>query len=45
VRPPTYEEIQKRGLEIHLERGGAHSYELDWLEARRELLDERLGAQ
>lgn len=46
VRPPTYEEIQQRALEIHLEHGEAHSHELDdWLEARRELLDERFGAQ
>lgn len=46
VRPPTYEEVQQRALEIRLERGGAHCYELDdWLEARRELLDECFGAQ
>jgi hypothetical protein len=35
---PSYEEIQKRGYEIHVERGGRHGSDLeDWLEAGREL--------
>jgi Protein of unknown function (DUF2934) len=35
---PSYEEIQKRAYEIHVERGGRHGSDLeDWLEAVREL--------
>ena len=35
---PSYEEIQKRAYEIHVERGGRHGPDLeDWLEAGREL--------
>jgi hypothetical protein len=46
VRPPTYEEIQQRAVEVHFERRGTHGFEVDdWLEARRELLVERFGPQ
>jgi hypothetical protein len=46
VRPPTSEEIQQRALEVHFERGGTHGFEVDdWLEAWRELLDERFEPQ
>ena len=38
---PTLDEIRRRALEIHIERGG-HGYDLDeyfdeWLQAEREL--------
>ena len=38
---PTLDEIRRRALEIHIERGG-HDYDLDeyldeWLQAEREL--------
>jgi hypothetical protein len=46
VRPPTYEEIQQSAVEVHFERGGTHGFEVDeWLEARRELLDQGFGSQ
>jgi hypothetical protein len=41
---PTLDEIHRRTLEIHIERGG-HAYDLDeyldeWLQAERELREE-----
>ena len=45
VRPPTYEEIQQRAVEVHFECG-THGFEVDdRLEARRELVVERFGPQ
>jgi Protein of unknown function (DUF2934) len=39
---PTHEEIGLRAHEIFIERGGAHGHDMeDWLEAERQLLDER----
>jgi hypothetical protein len=42
---PTLDEIRRRALEIHVERGG-HGYDLDeyldeWLQAERELREKR----
>jgi DUF2934 family protein len=35
---PSLAEIHERVLEIHVERGGIHGYDLDdWLQAKREL--------
>jgi hypothetical protein len=44
---PTLDEIHRRALEIHIERGG-HGYDLDeyldqWLEAERELREKDNG--
>jgi hypothetical protein len=42
---PTYEEIGLRAHQIYIERGGAHGQDTeDWLEAERQLLDERVKA-
>jgi hypothetical protein len=39
---PTREEIELRAHQIYIERGGAHGQDMeDWLQAERELLDER----
>jgi hypothetical protein len=39
---PTHEEIGLRAYQIYIERGGAHGQDIeDWLEAERQLLDER----
>jgi hypothetical protein len=39
---PTREEIELRAHQIYIERGGAHGQDVeDWLEAERQLLDER----
>jgi hypothetical protein len=45
---PTLDEIHRRALEIHIERGG-HSYDLDeyleeWLQAERELREKYNGS-
>ena len=35
---PTYEEIELRAYQIHIERGGTHGHDVDdWLQAEREL--------
>jgi len=35
---PSYQEIQRRAYEIHVERGGTHGQDVDdWLQAEREL--------
>jgi Protein of unknown function (DUF2934) len=39
---PTHEEIRLRAHQIYIERGGTHGQDIeDWLEAERQLLDER----
>ena len=39
---PTHEEIGLRAHQIYIERGGTHGRDMDdWLEAERQLLDER----
>jgi Protein of unknown function (DUF2934) len=37
---PTYEEIELRAYQIHIERGGADAHDVDdWLQAERELYE------
>jgi hypothetical protein len=41
---PTREEVEVRAHEIYVERGGAHGRDVDdWLQAERELLEEKYG--
>jgi hypothetical protein len=38
AQQPSDEEVRRRALEIHVERGGIRGYDLDdWLEAEKEL--------
>jgi hypothetical protein len=37
---PTYEDIELRAYQIHIERGGTYGHDVDdWLQAQRELFE------